>query len=120
MDKKQEGLNELLLQQIEKENNINIERNWNDEELRNTLLNKKEKTYKADKYRNTIIIIAIMTFIGGIILGNTFQVAVTKYSSEFNSQLMFTVWGSDLVFTLFMLLLCDILKTQEQIKEKLN
>lgn len=92
----------------------------NNEELRQSLLNKEEKKYKADTYKTIIVLIAIVIFIGGIVVGNTFQIPTTKYSSDFNSQLMFTVWGSDLIFTLFMLLLCDILKTQEQIKEKLK
>ena len=93
----------------------------------------KEK-YISDRYFTIIIILAIIIFIGGIALGNMYPSITLKdyykstslqlqdymYDSTFNVPLMLTVWGSDFIFTLFMLLLCDILKTQEQIKYELN
>lgn len=81
----------------------------------------KEKTkYIADTYSLIIATLCVFIFLGGIVLGGTFQIQTTKYSSEFNYILMLSIWASDFVFTLFMQLLCNILKTQEQIKEKLK
>lgn len=119
MAENKEELNELLLQQIEKENITNNSNN----ELRQSISNKKEIKYKADTYKNIIIILAIITFIGAIILGDIYKTTSLKdymYETTFNTQLMYICWASDFIFTLFMLLLCDILKTQEQIKEKLK
>lgn len=98
--------------------------------------NKEEKRekYKADKYKVVVITLAIIIFIGAIYLGDMYKTATLKdyykdsslplkdymYETNFNTQLMYTCWTSDFIFTLFMLLLCDILKTQEQIKEKLK
>lgn len=95
----------------------------NNEELKQSILNKKERKYKADTYKTIVIVLAIIIFVGGIILADKYSsIALTSYyeNTNFNSQLMCICWASDFVFTLFMLLLCDILKTQEQIKEKLN
>ena len=83
-------------------------------------MKEKETKYIADTYSLIVSTLCVFILLGGIILGGTFQIPVTSYSTEFNYMLMLSVWASDFVFTLFMQLLCNILKTQEQIKEKLK
>lgn len=106
-----------------------------DEALRQSLLNKKEKKYRSDNYKNIIIILAIIIFIGGIIAGNYFKVNTIKdyykdkdvielksymYEEVFNVNLTFTIWGSGIIFTFVCCLINSILKTLEEIKEIQN
>lgn len=133
--------NELLNTIIDlqnKENNKsskeekNKENTSNDENLRQLLLNKKEKKYKSDNYKNIIIMLAVIVFIGGIIAGNHFKVNTIKdyykdkdiielksymYEDAFNDNLMFTIWGSGIIFIFISCLINSILKTLEEIKE---
>lgn len=96
-------------------------------------MDKKQKKL-SDTYFLIIIILAILIFIGGIVLGDVYKITQLKdaykdttlaikdymYETTFNTPLMLTIWASDFIFTLFMLLVNDILKVLEDIKNKIK
>lgn len=128
--------NELLNTIINLQNKESVKTNKTEKDNTNaSILNEKEKKYRSDNYKNIIIILAIIIFIGGIIAGNYFKVNTIKdyykdkdvielknymYEEVFNINLTFTIWGSGIIFTFVCCLINSILKTLEEIKEIQN
>ena len=68
----------------------------------------KEIKERADFYKTILIILAFFVFVGSLFL----------FVNDFNFLVLAIVAVSDFTFTLTMFLICDILKTLEEIREQ--